>query len=265
MAWRSFLNLHTSTERLNLLKNLQQANTVTNGPFWINESDPDLSFPPIELALDEPNGLLAVGGDLSPERLIKAYGLGIFPWFSHDQPILWWSPNPRAVLFPAQLHVSRSLLKTIRRDNYKITLDRAFADVMQACAAPRPQQAGTWITPEMHTAYLQLHKMGIAHSVEAWLDGELVGGLYGLNIGQAFFGESMFSRANNASKVAFVYLTKQLQAWQFKLIDCQVSSEHLESLGARDIERTAFIKLLQRAIQPPAKNQKWQFDQNFQP
>ncbi len=238
---------------------------MTNAPYWIDESNPDLSFPAVELALDEPNGLLAVGGDLSPERLIKAYRLGIFPWFNHHQPILWWSPNPRAVLLPDQLHISRSLFKTIRRGNYKITLDKAFAAVMQACAAPRQQQADTWITPEMHTAYLQLHEMGIAHSVEAWLDDELVGGLYGLSIGQAFFGESMFSRANNASKVAFAYLTKQLQAWQFQLIDCQVSSEHIESLGAKDIERTQFIKLLQAAIQQPVNHQKWQFDKNFSP
>jgi len=238
---------------------------VTTGPFWINESDPELNFPPVELALDEPNGLLAVGGDLSPERLIKAYGLGIFPWFNHDQPILWWSPNPRAILLPDQLHVSRSLHKAIRRGDYKITLDKAFAEVMQACAAPRLQQADTWITPEMHAAYLRLHEMGVAHSVEAWLDDKLVGGLYGLAIGQAFFGESMFSRASNASKVAFVYLTRQLQIWQFKLIDCQVSSEHLKSLGAMDVERTQFIQLLQQAIQQPDKNQKWQFDENFLP
>lgn len=238
---------------------------MTNGPFWINESDPELNFPPVDLALDEPNGLLAVGGDLSPDRLIKAYGLGIFPWFNHDQPILWWSPNPRAVLFPDQLHISRSLHKAIRRGSYKITLDTAFADVMQACAAPRPQQEDTWITPEMHKAYLQLHEMGIAHSVEAWLGDKLVGGLYGLSIGKAFFGESMFSQASNASKTAFVHLAKQLQTWQFKLIDCQVSSEHLESLGAGDIERTKFIHLLQQAIQHPDKNQKWQFDENFHP
>ncbi len=238
---------------------------MTTGPFWINESDPELNFPPVELALDEPNGLLAVGGDLTPERLVKAYKLGIFPWFNHDQPVLWWSPNPRAVLLPDQLHVSRSLRKAIRRGSYKITLDKAFTEVMQACAAPRPQQADTWITPEMHAAYLQLHKMGVAHSVEAWLDDKLVGGLYGLAIGQAFFGESMFSRADNASKVAFVYLVRQLQAWQFKLIDCQVSSEHLESLGAIDIERTQFIQLLQQLIQQPNKHQKWQFDEGFFP
>lgn len=238
---------------------------MTTGPFWIDESGLELNFPPVELALDDPNGLLAVGGDLSPERLIKAYGLGIFPWFNHGQPILWWSPNPRAILLPDQLHISRSLRKTIRRGSYKITLDKAFADVMQACAAPRPQQADTWITPEMHAAYLQLHKIGVAHSVEVWFDDKLVGGLYGLSIGQAFFGESMFSRASNASKVAFVYLVRQLHAWQFKLIDCQVSSEHLKSLGAIDIERTQFTKLLQQAIQQPGKNQKWQFEEDFLP
>ena len=182
---------------------------MTKGPFWLDESAPELNFPPVDLALDEPNGLLAVGGDLSPKRLIKAYRLGIFPWFSNGQPILWWSPNPRAILFPDQLHVSRSLNKAIRRGNLHITLDTAFAEVMQACASPRLQQADTWITAEMHTAYLQLHKMGIAHSVEAWLDDKLVGGLYGLSIGKVFFGESMFSRVSNASKVAFVYLTKQ--------------------------------------------------------
>ncbi len=238
---------------------------MTTSPFWINELDPELNFPPVELALDEPNGLLAVGGDLSPERLIKAYGLGIFPWFNHDQPILWWSPNPRAILLPEQLNISRSLNKAIRKSNFQITLDTAFSEVVQACSAPRAQQADTWITPEMYSAYLQLHKMGIAHSVEVWLGDKLVGGLYGLSIGRAFFGESMFSAVSNASKVAFVYLTRQLQVWQFKLIDCQVSSEHLKSLGAVEIERKQFIQLLQQATQQPNDNHQWQFDAGFHP
>ncbi len=235
------------------------------GPFWINENDPSLAFPPVELALDEPNGLLAVGGDLTPERLFNAYQHGIFPWFNDEQPILWWSPNPRAVLFPDQLHVSRSLKKQINKLQFEISLDQDFEGVLKACAAPRKGESGTWITSEMHNAYMKLHQLGIAHSVEAWQQEELVGGLYGIGIGRVFFGESMFSRATNASKVAFVYLVKQLQQWNYALIDCQVSSAHLKSLGAIDIERREFIELLARHINRSNTKSHWRFDEDFSP
>lgn len=228
------------------------------GPFWINEDAPNQAFPPVELALDEPNGLLAVGGDLSPARLINAYHHGIFPWFNEDQPILWWSPDPRAVLFPEHLHVSRSLRRLIKKEPFRITLDRDFEGVLRACAAPRRHEPGTWITAGMHDAYLKLHRMGVAHSVEAWQEGKLVGGLYGVAIGRVFFGESMFSRATNASKVAFVYLVEQLQRWRYTLIDCQVSSAHLHSLGAVDIKRDVFIGLLQRHVDAAAHSSSWQ-------
>lgn len=228
------------------------------GPFWINEDAPNQAFPPVELALDEPNGLLAVGGDLSPARLINAYRHGIFPWFNENQPILWWSPDPRAVLFPEHLHVSRSLRRLIKKEPFKITLDRDFEGVLRACAEPRRHEPGTWITAGMRDAYLKLHGMGAAHSVEAWQEGKLVGGLYGVAIGRVFFGESMFSRATNASKVAFVYLVEQLQRWRYTLIDCQVSSAHLHSLGAVDIKRDVFIGLLQRHVDSAAHSSAWQ-------
>lgn len=235
------------------------------GPFWINQNDPSLAFPPVELALDEPNGLLAVGGDLSPARLTNAYRHGIFPWFNDDQPILWWSPNPRAVLFPEQLHISRSLKKQIKKSPFMISLDQDFEGVLKACSAPRRGESGTWITAEMHDAYMKLRQLGIAHSVEAWQEGKLVGGLYGIGIGRVFFGESMFSRATNASKVAFVYLIKQLQQWHYALIDCQVSSDHLKSLGAVDIERKEFIDLLAHHINLPNTKTHWHFDDDFSP
>ena len=209
--------------------------------------------------------MLAVGGDLSPARLINAYHHGIFPWFNDDQPILWWSPNPRAVLFPERLHISHSLKKVLGKKNFKITLDQNFEAVIQACAAPRREGSGTWITPEMYHAYVKLHRMGLAHSVEAWQKGKLVGGLYGVSLGRVFFGESMFSRVSNASKVAFVYLVKQLQQWQYALIDCQVSSEHLKRLGATDIKRKQFIELLAQNINLPNTNSHWQFDEHFSP
>jgi leucyl/phenylalanyl-tRNA--protein transferase len=239
--------------------------TSVKSPFWIDEHDPEPLFPPVEFALDEPNGLLAVGGDLSPERLIHAYRHGIFPWYSDDQPILWWSPDPRAVLFPEQLHISRSLYRAINRTPFEITLDKDFAAVMQGCAAPRRDGLGTWLTEEMQAAYLQLHRMGIAHSIEAWRQNELVGGLYGLAIGGVFFGESMFSRADNASKIAFVYLVKQLQQWNYGMIDCQISSDHLTSLGAVEIERREFMTLLARYLDRNGKQVPWQFDEEFSP
>lgn len=218
---------------------------------WLQRDS--LNFPPLSKALREPNGLLAAGGDLSAERLIAAYRHGCFPWYQDNQPILWWSPDPRTVLFPEELHVSRSLAKVLRRARYRVTFDQAFAKVIQACAAPRDYADGTWITTPMQHAYLELHQRGIAHSVEVWRDDELVGGLYGLAMGQLFFGESMFSRADNASKVGFVTLVEQLKAWGFALIDCQMPTQHLHSLGARPIARADFADYLKRHIDQPSK------------
>ncbi|MDD2739855.1 MAG: leucyl/phenylalanyl-tRNA--protein transferase, partial [Methylomonas lenta] len=214
--------------------------------------------PTLDQALEEPNGLIAVGGCLSPQRIINAYRHGIFPWFNPDEPILWWSPNPRLVLFPEKLKVSRSLNKTLRKQLFEIRLDSAFLSVIQACAEPRPEQAGTWISNQMKQAYLQLHHLGIAHSVEAWQDGELVGGLYGISLGQVFFGESMFHRKTDASKVVFVHLVKQLTNWGYRLIDCQVKSEHLVSLGAEEISRDEFANLLNHYCDQQADAQAWQ-------
>jgi len=226
----------------------------------INEKNLYSSFPPLEKALDEPNGLLAVGGDLSPQRLIEAYCKGIFPWFNEGEPIYWWSPDPRMVLFPAELKISRSLCKTLRKDHYQIRADTAFTQVMQACAAPRQGQSGTWIHPQMIAAYTALHEMGLAHSVETWIDGELVGGLYGVALGKVFFGESMFSRITDASKIAFVHLVKQLQYREFGLIDCQVKTRHLASLGAREISRISFSRQLETLINDIAIGSKWNFE-----
>jgi leucyl/phenylalanyl-tRNA---protein transferase len=209
---------------------------------WLQRNS--LDFPPLSKALREPNGLLAAGGDLRPERLIQAYRHGCFPWFQDGQPILWWSPDPRTVLLPNNLHVSRSLAKVMRQGRYRVTFDQAFAEVIRACAAPRSYAAETWITSPMQDAYLELHQRGIAHSVEVWRDDLLVGGLYGLAMGQLFFGESMFSRADNASKVGFVTLVEHLKDWGFVLIDCQMPTEHLLSLGAQTISRTEFAGYL---------------------
>jgi leucyl/phenylalanyl-tRNA--protein transferase len=206
----------------------------------LDPCNPEQAFPALHKALLDPNGLLAFGGCLSATRIVNAYQHGIFPWYNPGEPILWWSPNPRLVLFPEKLVVSRSLQKTLRKQLFEIRFDTDFAGVMAACAAPRQGSGGTWITGEIRDAYLNLHGQGIAHSVEAWRHGELVGGLYGLAIGQVFFGESMFHRQTDASKVAFVGLVQQLSAWGYQLIDCQVSSEHLLSLGGEDIDRTDF-------------------------
>ena len=216
-----------------------------------------LSFPPLESALAEPNGLLAVGGDLTPERLQLAYRSGIFPWYEDDQPILWWSPDPRSVLFPHKLKISRSLRKTLRRNQFSITFDAAFSEVLHLCAQKRPYSKGTWITQEMEDAYNTLHGRGIAHSVESWFEGQLVGGLYGLAMGSLFFGESMFSLKTDASKVALVYLVGQLQNWGFQLIDCQIQSEHLDSLGAEELPRTEFLSYVDAWIDKPTKNRDW--------
>lgn len=216
---------------------------------WLQRDS--LDFPQLNKALREPNGLLAAGGDLRPERLLQAYRHGCFPWFQDGQPILWWSPDPRTVLLPDELHVSRSLAKVLRQGRYQVSFDQAFAEVIRACAAPRSYAAETWITSPMQDAYLELHRSGIAHSVEVWRDGELVGGLYGLAMGQLFFGESMFSRADNASKVGFATLVERLKAWGFVLIDCQMPTEHLLSLGARTISRDEFARYLSRHLDQP--------------
>ena len=221
-------------------------------------------FPDVELALTEPDGLLAVGGDLSIERLTAAYQQGIFPWYSEGQPILWWSPDPRMVLEPKDIKVSRSLAKTMRKKKFEVTLDQNFKDVITACSESRLEkgevQDDTWILDEMIEAYVQLHEQGFAHSVECRLDGKLVGGLYGIAIGNVFFGESMFSRVSDASKIAFVTLAKQLEQWDFKLIDCQVYTSHLESLGANMITRNEFIGLVKQHTNQPFEKKKWQLD-----
>ncbi|MGV8863473.1 MAG: leucyl/phenylalanyl-tRNA--protein transferase [Pseudomonas sp.] len=216
---------------------------------WLQRNS--LTFPPLEKAMREPNGLLAAGGDLSADRLIQAYRHGCFPWFQEGQPILWWSPDPRTVLFPEELHISRSLSKILRQNRYQVTFDRDFMAVIQACAAPRDYADGTWITDSMQSAYLELHRRGYAHSVEVWEQDTLVGGLYGLAIGQLFFGESMFSRADNASKVGFATLVERLKAWGFVLIDCQMPTEHLHSFGARAITRTTFADYLRQHLDQP--------------
>lgn len=222
---------------------------------WLNPAT--LDFPPTDEALDDPNGLLAGGGDLSPQRLLHAYRNGIFPWYEDGQPILWWTPDPRAVVYPDRFHLARSLRKTLKRGIFTVTADTHFKAVMRACAAPRDGAAGTWITEEMLQAYIRLHEQGVAHSIEVWQDDELVGGLYGLALGRVFFGESMFSRADNASKVGFAHLVAQLKAWQFRLIDCQVSSGHLFSLGAEEIPREVFEKILLDYAYLPSITGRW--------
>ncbi|MFP5350382.1 MAG: leucyl/phenylalanyl-tRNA--protein transferase [Gammaproteobacteria bacterium] len=231
--------------------------------FVLNPDATDLRFPPVELA--SPEGLLAIGGDLRSERLLEAYRHGIFPWYNDGQPILWWSPDPRAVLFPARLHVSRSLRKTLRRGAYRVTFDERFREVMQACAAPRAKNpvGGTWITAQMLEAYTRLHQQGYAHSVEAWDGATLVGGLYGVAIGGAFFGESMFSRATDASKVAFVCSVRQLQRWGFTLIDCQLATPHLASLGAESVRRRDYLNFLAAALRLPHRHGPWRFDDDL--
>jgi leucyl/phenylalanyl-tRNA---protein transferase len=223
----------------------------------------DLSFPPPERALIEPNGLLALGGDLSCKRLIQAYSKGIFPWFNQDEPILWWSPDPRMVLFPAELKISRSLRKALQKHDYQISADRSFDQVIAACAAPRRQQGGTWINSGMIKAYRELHRVGHAHSVETWIDGKLAGGLYGVALGRAFFGESMFLRTADASKIAFVHLVKQLARWRFGIIDCQMKTAHLASLGAREIPRTQFTRIIEELIHYRGVEGMWQFDNDL--
>ena len=228
--------------------------------FVLSANGQNLRFPSVEQA--SPEGLLAVGGDLRPERLLEAYRHGIFPWYEKDQPILWWSPDPRTVLFPEKLHVSRSMKRSLRPGLFSVTLDTCFRDVMQHCAGPRPQypDGGTWITADMLDAYTHLHELGYAHSVETWQGGELVGGLYGVALGGAFFAESMFARTSDASKVALVSLVRQLQAWGFCLLDCQQSSPHVMALRAESIPRRDFLNHLTSALELPDRLGHWRFD-----
>jgi leucyl/phenylalanyl-tRNA--protein transferase len=216
-----------------------------NSPlYWVQANRMADDFPDTAEALAEPDGLLAAGGDLAPERLLIAYRSGIFPWFSAEQPILWWAPDPRSVMYPEGLKISRSLRKTLKRHTFTVTIDQAFDQVMRGCAAPRRDQAGTWITDSMIAAYVALHRHGYAHSIECWATNELVGGLYGVAIGQVFFGESMFSVRTDASKVAMATLANRLLEWGYRLIDCQVHNSHLASLGATKIKRSDFNALI---------------------
>lgn len=221
---------------------------------WLDKGAP---FPPVRSALKEPNGLLAAGGDLSPERLLEGYSRGIFPWYSEGDPILWWSPDPRMVLFPAEFKTSRSLGKTLRNRSYEVRFDSSFEEVIANCAAPREGEPGTWIGDAMIDAYLELHRLGYAHSVETWIGGELAGGLYGVAMGRVFFGESMFSRARDTSKMALSALVAHLKSGGFGLIDCQMHTRHLETLGAREIPRVRFSRLLEELIHYPGSPGTW--------
>jgi leucyl/phenylalanyl-tRNA--protein transferase len=224
---------------------------------WLSEHDSPDAFPPVDRALTEPDGLLAAGGDLSPTRLLAAYRRGIFPWYSRGQPILWWCPDPRAILVPSELKVSRSLLKSCRNRGFVTRLDTAFRDVIRACGSTELRPGGTWLSPEMRAAYIRLHRLGFAHSVETWLDGRLVGGLYGVALGRIFFGESMFSTERDASKVALKRLCEELQARGFHMIDCQMATPHLMSLGARLIPREEFTRVLEEHIEGSPEPQSW--------
>ena len=221
---------------------------------WIEAKDP---FPPVERALKNPNGLLAAGGELSVERLLEAYRRGVFPWYSGAEPVLWWSPDPRMVLYCGELKVARSLAKSVRNKGYEVRVDTAFSEVLRSCAGRRKTGAGTWLGPAMRRAYVALHREGYAHSFETWRGDELVGGLYGVAIGRMFYGESMFSQATDASKVALVALVGELRARDFPLIDCQVHTPLLASLGAREIPRRTFLRELMALVNYPARPGMW--------
>ncbi len=226
---------------------------------WLDPRNPKEPFPSVDHALRDPNGLLAIGGDLSVHRLLSAYSQGIFPWFNPDEPILWWAPDPRAVLYCERLHVSRSLQRRLRREDHAVTLDRAFDEVITACSEQRA--GGTWLGGAMQLAYLELFRRGHAHSVEVWRDGKLIGGLYGVVLGRMFFGESMFSRATDGSKIALYYLCRQLLAWDMPLLDCQVGSAHLQRMGAELLPRELFQKQLGPATASPGRPLgSWRFD-----
>jgi leucyl/phenylalanyl-tRNA--protein transferase len=227
---------------------------------WLQAGDP---FPAVERALEEPNGLLAAGADLSVPRLVQAYENGIFPWYSEGQPVLWWSPDPRMVLFPPELKIPRSLRKRLARDDYEVRADTAFEEVIRACAAPRPGQDGTWITDEVVAAYTRLHRAGHAHSMETWIGGELAGGLYGVALGRMFYGESMFALRPDASKIALAHLVRQLERWDCGMIDCQMKTAHLARFGAREIPRTAFMRKLAELVNYPRHVRKWRLDDDL--
>jgi leucyl/phenylalanyl-tRNA--protein transferase len=228
--------------------------------YFLDPDNPAAPFPSVDQAQCEPNGLLAVGGDLSQTRLLNAYRSGVFPWYSDGQPILWWSPDPRLILFPERLRVSRSLRKVLRNRGFRVSMDLDFPGVIRACAAPRQYEGETWITKEMLIAYESLHQAGHAHSVEVWLGEELVGGLYGVSTGSTFFGESMFSSERDASKVALVCLARQLSSWGYQMIDCQVYSEHLISLGAEQMPRSRFMSILRDSIDEQPASNAWNRD-----
>lgn len=223
----------------------------------LDPTRPDQPFPAVETALDDPDGLLAVGGCLSAQRLENAYRQGVFPWFNEGEPILWWSPDPRWVLSPDGVKVSRSLGKRLRREEFGFTFDRVFDQVVAACGAPRAGADGTWISPEIRAAYLRLHQQGLAHSFETWQDNVLVGGLYGVAIGQVFFGESMFHNVTDASKAAFVMACRKLHQWGYRLVDCQLHTAHLESMGAVEMPRSRFTQALQKLCRQPVNKLAW--------
>lgn len=227
---------------------------------WLDPRDDFQPFPAPDRALTEPDGLLATGGSLTPPRLLRAYRQGIFPWYSHGQPILWWSPDPRMVLLPEAIRISRSLQKTLRNGGFSVTADTDFTAIIYACAAPRTTGQGTWITPAMLRAYDRLHRLGYAHSIETWQDGQLVGGLYGVAVGRVFYGESMFSWVSDASKVALVALATQVRRWEFAVIDCQMETEHLIRMGATAIPRPTFLQLLDRYCPLPGRDGPWRLD-----
>lgn len=225
---------------------------------FLGPGDP---FPPVEQALDNPDGLLAAGGSLTMKRLVEAYRLGIFPWFNEGDPILWWSPDPRTVLRPSEIHVSHSLRKRLKKGAHFVTLDRAFTRVVDGCAAPRAGDSGTWLSPAMRRAYGALHNAGLAHSVEVWMDGELAGGVYGVAIGRMFFGESMFARRTDASKIGIVTFARQLERWGFPMIDCQLETAHLMSLGAEHVPRRKFVADITKLVKEPAPD--WVLDSDL--
>lgn len=228
---------------------------------WLDPRDPRQPFPAPGLAMRDPNGLLAIGGDLSPARLLAAYAGGIFPWYNPDEPILWWCPDPRAVLAPRDFHVSRSFARRLKRVDYAVTMNRDFGGVLEGCSAPRERSGGgrTWLGPDMKRAYLELHERGHAQSVEVWHAGALAGGIYGVSLGRMFYGESMFSRIPDGSKLALYWLCRQLAAWDFELLDCQVASQHLATLGAREMPRSEFLARVRPAVAQPGRAGRWSF------
>ncbi len=239
----------------------RQHDTCDHNQVPVYQLNNSLTFPPPNLA--EPTGLLAIGGDLSTERLLQAYARGIFPWYSPGDPLLWWSPDPRTILIPSEFHCPRRLERTVRQQMFTVRADTNFAQVIEACATiTREHEKGTWITPEMQTAYIQLHLGGFAHSIETWQDNQLVGGLYGVSLGRCFFGESMFTRASNASKTALAVMVQKLIDWNFHFIDCQFQTKHLSRFGAREISRRKYLRLLEHALEHPSKPGPWNFSPN---